>query len=159
MATRDEKEVFLQTYLRARRKEYTLRRRLEQIQIDCRVPGCKPIDGMPHARGRITDLSDAMVEIDRALMMVAAQKREADLLRTIVLDAIDKVEKKNLCHVLKQKHIHGLKNSQVAKNMGVSPGRVTQMYSEALEVFEIPPLNRPRSRKLVEKYSNAGLTS
>lgn len=159
MATREEKEEFLWTYLRARRKEYDLRRRLDQIQIDCRVPGCKPIDGMPHARGRITDLSDAMVEIDRALRIVLKQKGEADLLRTIVLESIEKVEKKNLRHVLKQKYIHGLKNSQIAQNMGVSPGRVTQMYNEALEVFEIPPLNRPRSRKLVEKYSNAGLTS
>ena len=157
MATREEKEDFLQTYLRARREEIGLRRRLDQIQIDCRVPGCKPIDGMPHARGRITDLSDAMVEIDRALRMVLKQKGEADLLRTIVLESIEKVEKKNLRHVLKQKYIHGLKNSQIAQNMGITSGRVTQIYNEALEVFDIPTFDQPRSRRLVKKYS--GLTS
>lgn len=154
MATRDEKEVFLQTYLRARRKEYDLRRRLDQIQIDCRVPGCKPIDGMPHARGRITDLSDAMVEIDNGLRMVLAQKGEADTLRGIVLDAIGKVSKKSLRHILKQKYIHGLKNSQIAQNMGVTPRRVRQIHSEAVQAFEIPTLSKPLFRHLVEKYSN-----
>ena len=154
MATREEKEEFLQTYLRARRKEHDLRRRLDQIQIDCRVPGCKPIDGMPHARGRITDLSDAMVEIDRALRIVLKQKGEADLLRMIVLESIDKVEKKNLRHILKQKYIHGLKNTQIAQNMGVTPRRVRQIHSEAVQAFEIPTLSKPLFRHLVKKYSN-----
>ena len=154
MATREEKEEFLWTYLRARRKEHDLRRRLDQIQIDCRVPGCKPSDGMPHARGRITDLSDAMVEIDRALRIVLKQKGEADLLRMIVLESIYKVEKKNLRHILKQKYIHGLKNTQIAQNMGVTPRRVRQIHSEAVQAFEIPTLSKPLFRHLVKKYSN-----
>ena len=154
MATREEKEEFLWTYLRARRKEYDLRRRLDQIQIDCRVPGCKPIDGMPHARGRITDLSDAIVEIDNGLRMVLAQKGEADTLRGIVLDAIGKVSKKSLRHILKQKYIHGLKNSQIAQDMGITPRRVRQIHSEAVQAFEIPTLSKPLFRHLVKKYSN-----
>ena len=108
----------------------------------------------PHARGRITDLSDAMVEIDRALRIVLKQKGEADLLRMIVLESIDKVEKKNLRHILKQKYIHGLKNTQIAQNMGVTPRRVRQIHSEAVQAFEIPTLSKPLFRHLVKKYSN-----
>ena len=159
MATREEKEEFLQTYLRARRKEHDLRRRLDQIQIDCRVPGCKPIDGMPHARGRITDLSDSMVEIEKGLQMVIKEKQKADILRTIVMDSINKVEKESHRHILKQKYIHGLKNSQIAKNMGITPGRVRQIYVEAIQVFEIPSLSKPLFRKLVTEYSDLNLTS
>jgi RNA polymerase sigma factor (sigma-70 family) len=95
-----------------------------------------------------------MVEIDRTLRIVLKQKGEADLLRMIVLESIDKVEKKNHRHILKQKYIHGLKNSQIAQNMGVTPRRVRQIHSEAVQAFEIPTLSKPLFRHLVKKYSN-----
>lgn len=156
MTTAEEKQAFLEMYLIARRKEFRMRRRIDQIRIELGAPGRKPLDGMPYAKGNKKDLSDLFVVIDKATTKMLQQKAEADALRTIVIEAIDQIEKKNLKHVLKQKYIRGLKIKQIAENMGKTSSRVSQIHTEALKAFEVPALSNPQARALADKYMCIG---
>ena len=141
VATKAEKEEFIMMHLKARQKEIEYRKCLDRIKLECRVPGRKPLDGMPHTRGVRKDLSDSMIKIEKAEQTVIKQKKVADTLQTVTLEAIKKIEKKRCREILKLICINGVKRYQIAESWGVSPTRVSQIYGEALQAFEIPVLS------------------
>ena len=141
VATKAEKEEFIMMHLKARQKESEYRKYLDQIKLECRVPGRKPIDGMPHKRGVRKDLSDSIIKIEKAEQALTKQKKAADTMEAVTLEAINRIKKKRCRHILKMKCMKGMKRYQIAESWGVSPGRVSQIYGEALQAFEIPVLS------------------
>ncbi len=137
MTIRDKK-IYLQGYKKAVLSQQQIEDELRELQ-QIVVPALK-IDGMPHAFGGGSDLSDYWEKIDQLMETLKKRIAKRMQVRREILQTIEMLEDETEKLILKCRYIHFNTWEETADKSFVSIRTVYRIHGQALQHLEIKAL-------------------
>lgn len=133
-----QKKIYLQSYRAAVQQIGRLEDERNEIITDMASAKAINYDGMPHASGNNSDLSDMMIRLDGVIGKINAAINEKWELRKEIRQAIEALNSENEKTILYYRYIHYFTWEQIAERMSYSLQHVYYLHGDALNHFEIP---------------------
>lgn len=135
MMTVKEKKVYLQGYKKAVLSQQQIEDEIRELQ-QIIVPALK-MDGMPHAFGNGSDLSDYWEKIDHLMETLKKRIEKRMQIRKEIIQTIELLEDETEKLILKCRYIHFNTWDETAEKSFVSLRTVYRIHGQALQHLKI----------------------
>lgn len=135
MMTVKEKKIYLQGYKKAVLSQQQIEDEIRELQ-QIIVPALK-MDGMPHAFGNESDLSDYWEKIDHLMETLKKRIEKRMQIRKEIIQTIELLEDETEKLILKCRYIHFNTWDETAEKSFVSLRTVYRIHGQALQHLKI----------------------
>lgn len=135
MMTVKEKKIYLQGYKKAVLSQQQIEDEIRELQ-QIIVPALK-MDGMPHAFGNRSDLSDYWEKIDHLMETLKKRIEKRMQIRKEIIQTIELLEDETEKLILKCRYIHFNTWDETAEKSFVSLRTVYRIHGQALQHLKI----------------------
>jgi DNA-directed RNA polymerase specialized sigma subunit len=133
-----EKKAYLRRYLEAEKKVRRLKDEIEAEHAAYMSIKGLAYDDMPHASGgRITDISDMLVKIEKLVNQLGREVDQQYAIRKEIRKRIEAVDTENERSVLYYRYIRGCTWEWIAERMHLDVRWIHRIHGKALAHFSI----------------------